>query len=66
MTDEQLKKGQELKRTLATLDGELEKFVGKHPDGINVYLPNVETLIDDVRKVFLAHREMFTQKFKEL
>lgn len=66
MTDEQLKKGQEIKRTISTLDGELEKFEGKHPDGINVYLPNVGTLIDDVRKVFLAHKEMFNRQFKEL
>lgn len=66
MTDEQLKKGQELKRIISTLDGELEKFEGKQPNGINVYLPNVGSLIEDVRKVFLAHKEMFNRQFKEL
>lgn len=66
MTDQQLQQAQDIKRTIAQLVGELEKFSSSHPQGINVFLPNVGTLIEDVRKVFLAHREMYNKKFKEL
>jgi len=66
MTDQQLKQAQELKRTIAQLESELEKFSSSHPQGINVFLPNVGTLIEDVRKVFLAHRDMFNEKFRKL
>lgn len=66
MTDQQLKQGQEIKRTIATLESELEKFSSKNPAGLNVYLPNVDTLIDDVRQVFVEHLAMYNKKFKEL
>ena len=66
MTDEQLKKGQDLKRTIKQLENELEKFSNKHPQGINVFLPNVGTLIENVQIVFLRQLDIYNKKFKEL
>lgn len=68
MTDQQLKQAQALKRTIAAISGELDKCNGKNKpvQGINVFLPNVGTLIDDVGKVFAKHLEMYNKKFKEL
>jgi hypothetical protein len=67
MTDQQLKQAQELKRIIAVIEGELEKC-GKHlpSQGINVFLPNVGTLIEDVRQVFVDHLSIYNKKFKEL
>lgn len=68
MTDQQLKQAQALKRTIAVLESELEKFANKNrpKDGINVFLPNVGTLIEDVGKVFSKHLEMYNEKFRKL
>lgn len=66
MTEEQLKQGQDIKRIIATLESELEKFSSKNPAGLNVYLPNVDTLIDDVKQVFVEHLAMYNDKFKKL
>jgi hypothetical protein len=66
MTDEQLKKGQDLKRTIMLLESELEKFSNNHPQGINVFLPNVGTLIENVKIVFLRQLDIYNRKFKEL
>ena len=68
MTDQQLKQAQELKRIIASISGELEKCNGKNKprDGINVFLPNVGTLIDDVGQVFAKHLNEYNKKFKEL
>lgn len=66
MTDQQLKTGQDLKRIIATLEGELEKFNDPNQSGINVYLPNVGTLIDRVKIDFVKQLELYKQKFKEL
>ena len=68
MTDQQLKQAQELKRIIATLEGELEKFNDKNKPvhGINVFIPNVGELIDDVKQVFDRHLNEYNKKFKEL
>jgi hypothetical protein len=68
MTDQQLAKAQDLKRIIATISGELDKCNGKNKpvQGINVFLPNVGTLIDDVGQVFSKHLEMYNKKFREL
>ena len=68
MTDQQLKQAQALKRIIAAISGELDKCNGKNKpvQGINVFLPNVGTLIDDVGQVFSKHLEMYNKKFKEL
>ena len=68
MTDQQLKTGQELKRIIATLDGELEKFNDKNKPvhGINVFIPNVGELIDDVKQVFIKHLNEYNEKFRKL
>ena len=68
MTDQQLKQAQELKRIIANIEGELEKFKDKHlpTQGINVFLPNIGTLIEDVRQVFVEHLSIYNKKFKEL
>lgn len=68
MTDQQLAKAQELKRIIAAISGELDKCNGKNKpvQGINVFLPNVGTLIDDVGQVFSKHLEMYNKKFKDL
>lgn len=66
MTDEQLKQGQEIKRMISLLTGELEKFGNPNPAGFNVYLPAVGDLIDDVKQVFQKHLNEYNKKFKEL
>lgn len=68
MTDAQLKQAQELKRIIAAISGELDKCNGKNKpvQGINVFLPNVGTLIEDVGKVFAKHLNEYNKKFKEL
>ena len=66
MTDKQLKQAQDLKRTIAMLENELEKLDQNHPIGINVFLPNVGTLITDVKQVFTKHMEMYNDKFRKL
>lgn len=66
MTDQQLKQAQELKRIIATLESELEKFDNVNPSGINVYLPNVGTLIERVKIDLLRQLDMFNRQFKEL
>lgn len=68
MTDQQLKQAQALKRTIAVLESELEKFANKNrpKDGINVFLPDCGNLIEDVRKVFLEYKEEFNEIFREL
>ena len=66
MTDQQLQQGQELKRTIAQLESELEKFDNVNPSGINVFLPNVGTLIERVKIDFIKQLELYKLKFKEL
>ena len=66
MTDQQLKQAQELKRTIAQLESELEKFDNVNPSGINVFLPNVGTLIERVKIDFIKQLELYKLKFKEL
>lgn len=66
MTEEQLKQGQEIKRMISLLAGELEKFNNSNPAGINVYLPAVGELIDDVKQVFIKHLNEYNEKFKKL
>ena len=67
MTDQQLKQAQELKRNISLLEGELEKC-GKHlpAQGINVFLPNVGTLIERVKIDLQRQLDMFNRQFKEL
>lgn len=66
MTDQQLQQAQDLKRTIAQLEGELEKFDNIQPHGINVFLPNVGTLIEDVRLVILKQWNEYNDKFRKL
>lgn len=66
MTDEKLKQAQDIKRTIAQLEGELEKFDNVQPNGINVFLPNVGTLIENVKLDFLKQLDIQNKKFKEL
>jgi len=66
MTDKTLKQAQDIKRTIAALESELEKFDNIQPHGINVFLPNVGTLIEDVKQVFEKHLNEYNKKFKEL
>ena len=66
MTDEQLKKGQECKRKIARIDDELEKFNNPHPDGINVFLPNYGTILEDVKKVLEQNKQIINERFKKL
>ena len=66
MTDKQLKAAQEIKRTIAALDNELEKFDKVQSNGISIFLPDCGNLIEDVRKVFLEYKEEFNELFKEL
>lgn len=66
MTDQQLQQAQDLKRIIATLEGELEKFDNVNPSGINVFLPNVGTLIERVKIDFTKQLELYKLKFKEL
>ena len=66
MTDEQLKQGQELKRLINLLESELEKFDTNNPNGINVFIPNVGMLIENVRIDFLKQLDKYNRQFKEL
>ena len=66
MTDQQLQQGQEIKRTIAQLEDQLEKFEAFPMNGINVFLPNCGTLIEDVKQVFTKHLNHYNKKFKEL
>lgn len=66
MTDEQLKQGQDLKRTIKLLESEIEKFDTNNPNGINVFIPNVGTLIENVRIDFLKQLDKYNRQFKEL
>lgn len=67
MTDEQLKQGKELKQTIEKLENELEKFGNPRPiQGINVFLPNIGTLIDDVKGVFIKYLNEYNDKFRKL
>ena len=66
MTEQQLQQGQELKRIIATLEGELEKFDSYPMPGLNVFLPNVGELIEDVKQVFVEHLNEYNEKFRKL
>lgn len=68
MTEQQLQQGQDLKRIIATLEGELEKLSSKNKpvQGVNVFVPNVGMLIEDVKQVFVKHLNEYNKKFKEL
>jgi len=68
MTDKQLKQAQDLKRTIAMLENELEKFCNKNrpKDGINVFLPDCGNLIEDVRNVFEEYKNEFNEIFRKL
>lgn len=68
MTDQQLKAAQDLKRIIAALESELEKFNDKNKPvhGISVFIPNVGNLIDDVRKVFDEYLNEFNEDFRRL
>ena len=66
MTDQQLQQGQEIKRMISLLTGELEKFGSNNPAGFNVYLPAVGELIEDVKQVFDKHLNEYNEKFRKL
>lgn len=66
MTDQQLKEAQDLKRTIAALNNELDKFSKPSQQGINVFLPNCGNLIEDVRKVFVEYVNEFNEDFRRL
>lgn len=68
MTDEQLARGQEYQRKIKQLTEELDKFSSKRPagKGINIYLPDMDTLIEDVKQVFIEHLNDYKDKFKKL
>lgn len=68
MTDQQLKAAQDLKRIISTLEGEYDKLNSKpRPiQGVNVFIQNVGTLIDDVKQVFIKHLNEYNEKFKKL
>lgn len=66
MTDQQLKAAQGLKRTIAALENELEKFNTPSRQGINVFLPDCGDLIEDVRKVFVEYLNEFNEDFRRL
>lgn len=68
MTDQQLKAAQDLKRIIATLEGELEKFNDKNKpvQGINVFIPNVGALISEVGEVFVEYLNKYNEKFRKL
>lgn len=66
MTEQQLEQGKELKRIIGLLMSELEKFDNPNPNGINVFLPNVGTLIEDVRQDFLLQRDLYNENFRKL
>lgn len=66
MTEEKLKQAQDLKRTIALLESELENFGNANGSSINVNLHNVGTLIEDVKQVFIKHLNEFNEKFRKL
>jgi hypothetical protein len=66
MTDDQLKQGQEIKRIIKQLENELEKFERATSDGINVFLPAIGEIIDNVKQVFIDHLNDYKDKFKKL
>lgn len=68
MTEQQLQQGQDLKRIIATLEGELEKFNDKNKpvQGINVFIPNVGALISEVGEVFVEYLNKYNEKFRKL
>lgn len=68
MTDQTLKAAQDLKRTIAALESELEKFNDKNKPGhgISVFIPNCGNLIEDVRKVFMEYLNEFNEHFRRL
>jgi len=68
MTDQTLKAAQDIKRIIATLESEFEKFNDKNKPvhGINVFIPNVGELIDDVKQVFDKHLNEYNEKFRKL
>lgn len=67
MTDQKLKEAQDLKRTIEGLEKELENFANATKGSpLTINLPNVGTLIEDVRQVFLKHLNEHNKKFKEL
>ncbi len=66
MTDEQLKKGQEIKKEIEKLQSELDKFKLKQPQGFNVILYDVGTLVEDVKQVFVKHLNEYNEKFRKL
>ena len=66
MTDAQLKQAQDIKRTIAALENELEKFNNVQPTGINVFIPNVGNLIENVKIDFLRQLDKQNIRFKEL
>ena len=66
MTDAKLKQAQGLKRTIAALESELEKFDNIQPHGINVFIHNCGNMIEDVRKVFVEYLNEFNEDFRRL
>lgn len=68
MTDEKLKQAQDIKRIIATLEGEFEKLSSKNKpvQGVNVFVPNVGMLIEDVKQVFVKHLNEYNEKFRKL
>lgn len=68
MTDQQLQQAQGLKRIIAALESELEKFNDKNKPihGISVFIPNCGNLIEDVRKVFTEYLNEYNDKFRKL
>ena len=67
MTDAQLKQAQDLKRTIAALEKELENFANATKGSpLTINLPNCGTLIEDVKQVFTKHLNHYNKKFKEL
>ena len=67
MTDKQLKQAQDLKRTIAALEKELENFANaKKGCLLTVNLPDCGNLIEDVRKVFVEYLNEFNEVFRKL
>ena len=66
MTEKQLREGQEIKRIISKLEDELEKLDNVHPTGVNVFLPVVGTIIEDVKQVFVKHLNDYNDKFMKL
>ena len=67
MTDEKLKQAQDLKRTIAALEKELENFANSTKGSpLTVNLPNCGNLIEDVRKVFVEYLNEYNEVFRKL